>query len=278
MLNWHQLDSHQQRVATGTAIMVPVVVALAAGPHWILSLLVGLVSGTGLWELQRMLFDEPLSLQWQALFLLAGLFLPIGASLGGFAGLHGALVATFLIGFLSLLFFSPLDPSGMARLAHFSLGWLYIPYLLSYVLLIGRLTDGTLWIFYTLSVTAADDIAAFYCGRKLGRHRLYEAVSPKKTIEGSLAGLVASVVTGTFFGIVFLKGVKIQEFFLLSGCLAVLGQLGDLIESMIKRICGRKDSSNLLPGHGGILDRLDSLLFVFPATFFYLIWKGSVRL
>jgi phosphatidate cytidylyltransferase len=176
------------------------------------------------------------------------------------------------------MFFSRLDPSGIYRLAHFSLGWLYIPYLLSYVLLIGHLAEGTLWIFYVLLVTTADDIAAFYFGRKFGRHRLYEAVSPKKSIEGSLAGLSAAVVTGMLYAIVFLKGVNIGESFLLSGCLAVLAQLGDLIESMIKRICGRKDSSNLLPGHGGILDRLDSLLFVFPATFFYLIWKGSVRL
>jgi CDP-diglyceride synthetase len=138
MLNWHQFDSHQQRVATGTAIAVPLAVALAAGPHWILSLVVGLASGTGLWELQRMLFDEPLSRERQALFLLAGLLLPTGASLGGFAGLHGALVANLLIGFLALMFFSRLDPSGISRLAHFSLGWLYIPYLLSYVLLIGH--------------------------------------------------------------------------------------------------------------------------------------------
>ncbi len=217
MLNWHQLDSHQQRVTTGVAIVVPVVVVLAAAPHWVLSMLVGIASAMGLWELQRMLFNEPLSRRWQALFFLAALVLPVGASVGGFAGLHGTLVATFVLGLLYLLFLSPLDPLGIARLAHFGLGWLYIPYLLSYVLLISRATEGTFWIFYTLSVTAADDIAAFYCGRKLGRHRLYEAVSPKKTIEGSLAGLLAGIVTGMFFGIVFLKGASIEEFLVLSG-------------------------------------------------------------
>jgi phosphatidate cytidylyltransferase len=72
-----------------------------------------------------------------------------------------------------------------------------------------------------------------------------------------------------------LHGVSAWEVFLLSGCLAVLGQLGDLIESMIKRISGKKDSSELLPGHGGILDRMDSLLFVIPATFFYLSWNNA---
>jgi len=240
-----------------------------------LCLIVALAAGTGLWELQRMLFGAPPSRLWLVLFLVAGLLLPLGASLGGFTGLHCALVASLLAGFLSLLVFSPLDPSAITRLTQFSFGWLYIPYLLSYVLLIGRLADGTLWIFFILCVTAAADIGAFYCGRQFGRHKLYEAVSPKKTIEGALGGLSASVIAGTIYGAFLLKGVETWEIFMLSGCLAILGQLGDLIESMIKRISGRKDSSSLLPGHGGILDRLDSLLFVMPATFFYLVCKDT---
>jgi phosphatidate cytidylyltransferase len=278
MWNWRQLDTHKQRLATGTVITLPLVIALAAGPYWLLTILVAAAAGTGSWELQRMLFPCPLSRQWQALFILIGLFIPLGASFGGFAGLHCALVASLFVGFLFLLAFSPLDPAGIARLALLSLGWLYIPYLLSYVLLIGRLAEGTLWIFFGLCVNAANDIAAFYCGRQFGRHKLYEAVSPKKTVEGSLGGLSAGLITGTLYGAFLLEGTDTWNILLLSGCLVMLGQIGDLIESMIKRISGRKDSSGLLPGHGGILDRLDSLLFVMPATFFFLVWKDTALL
>lgn len=274
MSNWRQLDPHKQRIATGTAITVPLVAILAAGPYWMVSLVVGLASGTGLWELQQMLFKEQLTRPWQSLFLVAGLLLPLGASLGGFAGLHCALTASLLSAMLSLLFFAPRDLSGISRLAHFCLAWLYIPYLLSYVLLIGCLTEGTLWIFYILLVNAADDIAAFYSGRKFGRHQLYTAVSPKKTIEGSVGGLLAGSAIGVMYGTLFLEGVGTGEILFFSGCLAAVGQVGDLVESMIKRLSGRKDASNLLPGHGGVLDRLDSLLFAFPVTFFYLVWKS----
>jgi phosphatidate cytidylyltransferase len=263
-----------QRIATGTAITIPVVAVLAAGPYWMVSLVVGLASGAGLWELQQMLFKEQLTRPWQSLFLAAGLLLPLGASLGGFVGLHCALIASLLSGMLSLLFFASLDFPGISRLAHFCLGWLYIPYLLSYVLVIGRLTEGTLWIFYILFVNAADDIAAFYSGRQFGRHKLYPAVSPKKTIEGSVGGLFAGSTIGVIYGTLFFESVGTTEILLFSGCLAAVGQVGDLIESMIKRISGRKDASNLLPGHGGVLDRLDSLLFAFPVTFFYLVWKS----
>ena len=256
-------------------IGVPLVIALAVGPYWMLCILVGLVSGTGLWEVQRMLFHQSLSRQWQVLFISAGLLLPVGASLGGFAGLHCALVACLLTALLWLLAFSPLDPSGLARLAHFSLGWLYIPYLLSYVLVIGRLAEGSLWILFIVCVNSADDIAALYCGQQWGRHKLYAVVSPKKTVEGALGGLSASLIIGMIYGMSFLKGVSAREVLLLSIMVAALGQVGDLIESMIKRMSGTKDSGRLLPGHGGILDRLDSLLFVIPAIFFYLAWKNS---
>jgi len=132
--------------------------------------------------------------------------------------------------------------------------------------------QGRYWIVFVLAIAIAGDSGAYYSGMKAGRHKLYEQVSPKKTIEGAVGGLAASILTGLLLGLAFLRQVPLAHLLLLSFVLAVAGQLGDLFESMIKRNCGKKDSSGLLPGHGGVLDRLDSILFGFPLAWFFLQW------
>ncbi len=271
-LDWRQWSSHKQRVVTGLGLAIPILFIVGAGPLWSLVLLIEIGVATGLWELYRILSPEgpPLTRRWEAFYISVGLLLPLGAFLGGSEGLHGALVAGLFFGFFSLLAVSPLDPAGLSRLARFSLAWLYIPYLLSFVLLIGRLEHGRAWIVVSLAVVVAGDMGAYYTGKNLGRHKLYERVSPKKTVEGSIGGFIASMVVGTAMGYVCLDGVAPGALLLLSGTLALVGQVGDLVESMMKRVSGIKDSSGLIPGHGGLLDRLDSLLFVFPAAWLFL--------
>lgn len=268
-----QLDSHQQRLLTGILLGLPVLFLLARGPQWSWCILVMAAVAGGLWELSTLAFPEGLSRSQGAAFLLIGLALPLGAAIGGFYGLQLVLAVGFFAGFAWLLLTNPLDPRGLSRLAVFSFSWLYIPYLLSYVLVLGQHPDGVKWVFFILSVTVPGDVAAFYVGRRFGRHKLYEIVSPKKTVEGAVGGLAASLFCGMAFSQVALPDLNRWELLGLTALLAVLGQLGDLIESMIKRVCGKKDSSQLLPGHGGVLDRLDSLIFAIPATAFYVIWK-----
>lgn len=272
MSNWRQWNSHRQRWGTALLMAAPVLVVLTIGPYWSWFLLVGLLAAVGLWEYQNIVFQKGLPAGWQAFYISTGLAIPAGAWIAGPDGLHGALFIIFFAAFFALLITSPQDVNGISRLARFVMGWLYIPYLLSYVLLIGRISTGNRWVFFALLVTIANDAGAFYCGKYYGRHKLYERVSPKKTIEGSAGGLAGGMLLGTSFGLLFLGTVPMFWLVFLSLLLAVTGQIGDLLESLLKRLHGIKDSSDILPGHGGILDRLDSLLFVFPVIWFFVNW------
>ena len=274
MPDFPKLSSHAQRWVTGILIAVPVVGCIVAGPPWSWWLLVSTATLIGLWEFQGLLFTDPLERKWQILSYAAGLAIPLASSIWGHTGLNAALVAAIFAAFSVMLFSSPLDSGQVPRIASLSLIWFYVPYLLSFALLIGSAPQGRSWIVFVLAVIIAGDAGAYQVGRKIGKHKLYEAVSPKKTIEGAIGGLLCSIIIGTVFGLIFLRNVNAALLPLFSFLIAVTGQIGDLIESMLKRNFGKKDSSNLLPGHGGILDRLDSLLFSFPVMWTLLQWAG----
>ena len=129
--------------------------------------------------------------------------------------------------------------------------------------------DGISWIFFLLFVVFLGDTGAFYTGSYLGRHKLCPAVSPNKTIEGSVGGLVANVCAGAVFKIFFFPQLNWHLSILFFLCIGVAGQVGDLFESKLKRVANIKDSGSLLPGHGGILDRIDALLFAAPVAYFF---------
>jgi phosphatidate cytidylyltransferase len=124
------------------------------------------------------------------------------------------------------------------------------------------------WLFFALSLNWVGDIAAFYVGRSIGRHKLAPGVSPGKSWEGSIGSAVASVIYGAFYFRWLLPAVPPAEALGLTLIANVAGQLGDLCESAIKRGAGVKDSGKLLPGHGGWLDRVDSSLFALPVVYF----------
>ena len=130
--------------------------------------------------------------------------------------------------------------------------------------------DGLAWLSYAILITFASDTAAYAVGRLIGRHRLAPTISPGKTWEGAVGGIIgAAAVSAVFAWFIELDSLPLIAAPLLGAGLSVLGQLGDLTESWLKRKAGVKDSGNLLPGHGGILDRLDSLLPILPAVLVY---------
>ncbi len=153
---------------------------------------------------------------------------------------------------------------------------------------------GAFWILYLLLVVWAGDILAYFVGRALGKHLMAPRISPKKTWEGAIASLVASLGIGILLfdyslqissfllrvglierrdGLFGLEKPELWPIILLTIAVNIAAQLGDLVESLIKRGAGVKDSGSILPGHGGMLDRIDALLFAAPVLWFYAVWR-----
>jgi phosphatidate cytidylyltransferase len=153
------------------------------------------------------------------------------------------------------------------------LGLIYIPATLGLLVAVRSnvaLAGGAHhWIFFFLLVVWLGDTGAYYVGRTLGRHKLAPRVSPKKTVEGSVGGLLGNALAALLSKKIFLPGASLASLLVLGGIIGVASQLGDLAESALKRGAGVKDSSNLLPGHGGLLDRIDGILFAAPVLFGY---------
>ena len=155
------------------------------------------------------------------------------------------------------------------------LGICYIPLMLIYLSLVRDMEldhglNGKILIWFVLIASWGSDIFAYFIGRHFGKHKL-TAVSPNKTVEGAVAGVVGAILLGILFAILCntIWGVGIN--YLLIGCimavLSIVGQIGDLAASSIKRYCEIKDFSELIPGHGGMLDRIDSIIFVLPFAY-----------
>jgi len=153
------------------------------------------------------------------------------------------------------------------------LGVVYIPLSLALLVFIRNAEGGALWVIWLLIVCFANDTGALYVGTFKGKNKLAPNISPNKTIEGAVGGLVISVTAGLVFNFIFFQDV----FLALTGipcalCVALAGQVGDLFESAMKRVGHIKDSGKILPGHGGMLDRIDGLLLAIPVFYFFAVF------
>jgi len=158
---------------------------------------------------------------------------------------------------------------GLMDPAIVAFGPLYVGLCLGHLLTTRALPDGEFLIFGLFLITWAADIGAYYAGTSLGRHKLAPSISPNKTVEGLVGGLMASILTAFLVQAWFLPSWTMVDCVALAFLLTAAGLLGDLTESAMKRGAGVKDSGGLIPGHGGMLDRLDSLLFTAPAFYYY---------
>lgn len=153
----------------------------------------------------------------------------------------------------------------LMRLAWTSVGAIYLGYLLPHWVVLFRMPNGRGWVSFVLLVIFTGDTTAYFIGKRFGTKKLAPRISPGKTVEGAWAYIGGSAVAGFFAGLFLVRQLAWPEALFLSVTLSVLGQLGDFFESWIKRACAVKDSGTWFPGHGGLLDRLDSLIF--PAVF-----------
>ncbi len=153
-------------------------------------------------------------------------------------------------------------------------GILYVGWLLGYLVALRDLDDGRNWVFFALFITFASDTAAFFTGRALGRHKLAPHISPGKTWEGATGGILGAVIVSLFFILPTPLSLPLTwwQAALLGLLVSIFGQLGDLAESLFKRNMGVKDSGSLIPGHGGFLDRMDSIVFAGIVVYYYVVW------
>jgi len=186
-----------------------------------------------------------------------------------------ALLFIFLLGFLFLIVEFP--RWSLTDLAITCLGIFYVGGLLSYLIILRQhLPNGWLFLWLTLFLTWAVDTGAFFTGKGWGRHYLCPQLSPGKTWEGALGGVVAGVLVAVAVSRYY-PVLSIGQLLIMGLITALAGEVGDLVESAFKRQAGIKDSGNLLPGHGGILDRFDSLFFIAPVIYYYLRWAISLN-
>jgi phosphatidate cytidylyltransferase len=207
---------------------------------------------------------------------------PFGAALGarwqlvGESGPTLALLCAVVVPGLYYLFRFRDIPSVAARLTATITGIVYAGFLTTYLAFFKRLapmSEGGHFVILVLVIAWLADTGGYFAGRFLGKAKLYEAVSPKKTWAGAYGGIAGSLLGVIVMKLVFLAWLTWFDVAAIAVVGGVLGQLGDLTESLIKRSVGVKDSGALLPGHGGILDRIDAVLFIAPYVYAYLLVK-----
>jgi phosphatidate cytidylyltransferase len=268
------------RVITGVVGVPLVVLAIWFGDPWPwFTILIAAAALAGAYEFYHIAnFNrrEPLvylGLLWTLALVLSYHYRSLNA-------LPAIITVTMLISLIYLLF-SPSREKAFRKWAWTIVGALYVGWLLSYWLSLRGLQGGHNWVYLAMLTTFANDTGAFFIGRAWGRHKLAPTISEGKTREGAVGGLICAVlgaiVIATVLNLISLRlgpafHFKYWQIIVLGFLVGIFAQLGDLVESLLKRNMGVKESGNLLPGHGGILDRFDSLIFVGAVVYYYVIW------
>lgn len=293
-----------KRIATAIVLIPIVLLLVLKAPIYVLAIVAAAVALLAVAEFLKLTNHygvQPLSQATYAYVALFFVFVIIAT--GGrtplvetTAVIYGVALATALAPFLFLtIAMRRADlSSGYPAAAASVFAFAYVALPMSLLVEIRQMAAGAIWVIYTLLVVWAGDIFAYFVGKAVGRHRMSPEVSPKKTWEGAIASILASVIVGTLWfqhapgissallrvgligrrdGIFALEQPQLLPIVVLSVIVNLAAQLGDLVESLIKRGAGVKDSGSILPGHGGMLDRIDAMLFAVPVVWAYRAWQ-----
>jgi len=263
----------KRRIITGLIVTAITGIVLFAAPALAFALLVAVFIVLGLNEFFRLIEHKQIPVN-RRLGIILGLVLA-AATYFDYKIPHDWLFIFIPIICLIIFIvqFTKRDTEAVLSISTIFFGLVYVSWFLSFFIRLRTMPVGTellgkQLIAYLILVTKSGDIGAYFIGRKFGKHRLIPRISPKKSVEGTLGGLTFSVLVS--LGCVgFLPFFSLPHLLILGFCLGVLAQVGDLSESLIKRDCAVKDSGDTLPGFGGVLDAIDSLLFTAPIFYFY---------
>ncbi len=262
-------NSLRLRLLTALVLIPPVIFVIWIGNPWY-TLLLSVATLLAAWEFYRMVARSTgrkfayWGLFWVALLLLSRISphlmpLPVVA-------------ASAVILPLAWLVIRPGQGKGFNQWVWLLAGVLYVGWTMSYFLPLREQNHGAEWVFLTAFCTYAQDSAALFIGKAFGRHRMTPQISPHKTWEGAAGGFWASVLSALVAAWLLKLPVSHLSALAIGALIGIFGQFGDLVESLLKRTVEVKDSGTLVPGHGGVLDRIDSLMFSVIVVYYYVIW------
>jgi phosphatidate cytidylyltransferase len=256
----------RHRILTAVVGLPLVIAIIWFGEPWF-TLLIAVMAGLASWEFYHM--AGRLKVQPITYFALALVILIIISPHCLYASTLPILITSaIVITLIWLLIRYPRDQA-FTNWAWTMAGILYIGWMLSYWIQLRGLEVGRALVFLAMLTTFANDTGAFFIGRALGKHALAPSISSGKTWEGAVGGLVFSVVASLLIGILFKLSFSYWQIALAGIIISIFAQLGDLVESLLKRNTGVKDAGKLVPGHGGILDRVDSLIFTGVVVYYF---------
>jgi len=250
------------------AVGVPLLILLVCwSPSWLFATAILLLTGIGLWEYFSL--TRPLSSLPSAVGVGWGLAVAVTMTASSLSlSVTVLLLGLFVVFALALRNHQP--ERGLVDVSLSLLGVVYVGFLLPHLIWLGEVPNGRWWVFFLLLAVMLGDSAAYAVGRIWGSRKLLPHISPGKTVEGSLGAYLGNCGAAIGAWLWLLPDQTLVELLCIALGLGSVAQVGDLCESAIKRACGAKDSGHIFPGHGGVLDRVDSLLFPSAMLYYYI--------